>query len=160
MHLCTKPKDKEETAPKISQIVLKYINTRIYENMDRCYCYSDTLESELCKELDNGRLLRLLLKLGFLNERPEHTHNPNWSESGQYYIAKLLRDYVFHQDNEDGTPNVDYAHIVECLNKLDIGTDENILLQSKDERTILVVSYKEAKKILTDCFQEILNQSE
>jgi hypothetical protein len=29
------------------------------------------LETELMKELDNGRLLRLLVKLGFINERPE-----------------------------------------------------------------------------------------
>lgn len=33
--------------------------------------YNDELESELSKELENGRLARLLCKMGFINERPE-----------------------------------------------------------------------------------------
>lgn len=33
--------------------------------------YNDCLEEELAKELENGRLVRLLCKLGFINERPE-----------------------------------------------------------------------------------------
>ncbi len=32
----------------------------------------DILEAELSKELENGRLFRLLAKLGFINERPEY----------------------------------------------------------------------------------------
>ena len=32
---------------------------------------SDVLDGELEKEFENGRLLRLLLKLGVINERPE-----------------------------------------------------------------------------------------
>lgn len=36
------------------------------------YCSAeDTLESELMRELENGRLVRLLTKFGFINERPE-----------------------------------------------------------------------------------------
>lgn len=31
----------------------------------------DRLESELASELENGRLVRLLCKFGFINERPE-----------------------------------------------------------------------------------------
>lgn len=31
----------------------------------------DTLEAELMRELENGRLVRLLTKFGFINERPE-----------------------------------------------------------------------------------------
>jgi PAB-dependent poly(A)-specific ribonuclease subunit 3 len=31
----------------------------------------DTLEHELMRELENGRLVRLLTKFGFINERPE-----------------------------------------------------------------------------------------
>lgn len=47
-------------------------------------------------EYDNGRLLRLLLKLGTLNERPDHTGG-EWAETGERYILKLFRDYCFHQ---------------------------------------------------------------
>lgn len=32
---------------------------------------TDRLESELVSELENGRLVRLLCKFGFINERPE-----------------------------------------------------------------------------------------
>lgn len=33
--------------------------------------YTDVLEAELAKEVENGRLFRLVTKLGFINERPE-----------------------------------------------------------------------------------------
>lgn len=32
----------------------------------------DKLESEFSSELENGRLVRLLCKFGFINERPEY----------------------------------------------------------------------------------------
>lgn len=48
-------------------------------------------------EYDNGRLLRLLLKLGTLNERPDQGGVGEWSETGERYILKLFRDYLFHQ---------------------------------------------------------------
>lgn len=38
------------------------------------FSYADTLESELSRELENGRLVRLLAKMGFINERPEYVH--------------------------------------------------------------------------------------
>lgn len=33
---------------------------------------NDRLETELGSELENGRLVRLLCKFGFINERPEY----------------------------------------------------------------------------------------
>jgi PAB-dependent poly(A)-specific ribonuclease subunit 3 len=33
--------------------------------------YNDMLESELGGEVENGRLVRLMIKLGFINERAE-----------------------------------------------------------------------------------------
>ena len=42
-------------------------------------------------------LCRLLIKLGFINERPEHRRDDRWSETGDRYMLKLFRDYVFHQ---------------------------------------------------------------
>jgi PAB-dependent poly(A)-specific ribonuclease subunit 3 len=36
---------------------------------------NDILEDELSKELENGRLFRLVCKLGFMNERPEYKFN-------------------------------------------------------------------------------------
>ena len=42
-------------------------------------------------------LIRLLVKLGFINERPEHQRDGRWAETGDRYMLKLFRDYVFHQ---------------------------------------------------------------
>jgi PAB-dependent poly(A)-specific ribonuclease subunit 3 len=82
------------------------------------FSYSDLLESDLSKEVENGRLCRTLMKLGFVNERPEYDMDPSWSETGDRYLLKLFRDYVFHQVYEDNTPLIDYGHVVECLNKV------------------------------------------
>jgi PAB-dependent poly(A)-specific ribonuclease subunit 3 len=53
--------------------------------------------NELSKETENGRLLRILVKLGMMNERPENEMDPAWSETGDRYLLKLFRDFVFHQ---------------------------------------------------------------
>ena len=42
----------------------------------------------------------------------------SWSETGDRYLLKLFRDYVFHQTDERGRPWIDMAHIVACLNKV------------------------------------------
>lgn len=49
-----------------------------------------------------------------------------WAETGDRYMLKLFRDYVFHQVTEDGRPWIDMAHIVQCLNKLDAGVPEKV----------------------------------
>ena len=43
---------------------------------------TDAVTAELAKELQNGRLLRLLVKLSTVTERPEHDGQPQWSETG------------------------------------------------------------------------------
>ena len=50
----------------------------------------------------------------------------SWSETGNRYMLKLFRDYVFHQVQEDGRPWVDISHVVQCLNKLDAGVPEKV----------------------------------
>lgn len=69
-------------------------------------------------ELENGRLVRLLCKFGFINERPEFARDSRWSETGDRYIIKLFRDYVFHQVDEHGQPVVNLSHVLTCLNKV------------------------------------------
>jgi PAB-dependent poly(A)-specific ribonuclease subunit 3 len=79
---------------------------------------NDRLEGELMSELENGRLVRLLCKFGFINERPEFARDPRWSETGDRYIIKLFRDYVFHQVDESGNSIVNLGHVLTCLNKV------------------------------------------
>eukprot|EP01103_Thecamoeba_quadrilineata_P017242 TRINITY_DN6027_c0_g1_i1.p1 TRINITY_DN6027_c0_g1~~TRINITY_DN6027_c0_g1_i1.p1 ORF type:complete len:137 (+),score=19.24 TRINITY_DN6027_c0_g1_i1:391-801(+) len=116
------------------------------------------LETEMSKEVENGRLLRILVKLGFINERPEYGMDLNWSETGDRYLLKLFRDYVFHQVCDDGNPVVDFAHVVDCLNKLDVGASEKILLTSRDEQSMLVVSYNDLRRCIESAFNELFTQ--
>jgi len=43
-----------------------------------------------------------------------------WSETGDRYLLKLFRDFVFHQTKEDGSPLSDWGHVVEALNKVGV----------------------------------------
>jgi PAB-dependent poly(A)-specific ribonuclease subunit 3 len=117
------------------------------------------LESELAKELENGRLLRLLVKLGFVNERPDGDMDTEWAETGDRYILKLFRDYVFHQHNDQGSPVMDWGHVFESLNKLDVGVSERVLLLSRDEMSMLVASYADIKRCVDGAYAELLQSS-
>jgi PAB-dependent poly(A)-specific ribonuclease subunit 3 len=77
--------------------VCHLISERINDEFDSAMAASDALHSHLRNEYENGRMLRLLVKMGFMNERPEYTRAPQWSETGDRYVLKLFRDYVFHQ---------------------------------------------------------------
>ena len=121
--------------------------------------------------------------------------SPEWAETGDRYLLKLFRDYVFHQNSADErcprseitsmrcpalpcaqnpphptpphptpphptpslldvtvascavrrtrldrcVPVVDYAHVVETLNKLDAAAPERVVLMSRDEQSLLTV---------------------
>ena len=136
--------------------LLSGISSHIVTAFDSSLHTSDTLTTELSRELENGRLARLVMKLGTINERQEYDGDRNWSENGERYMLKLFRDYVFHQFDADGKPVVDLGHIVKCLNKLDVGIEEKVLLTSRDEQTSFVVTYKELKKQLNAAFSELL----
>lgn len=76
---------------------------------------------------------------------------------------------------EDGRPWLDHAHILQCLNKLDAGTTEKVHffhgkcvvlfayiqmifqvnLMSRDEQSVLVVTYAELKHCLEQSFAEL-----
>jgi PAB-dependent poly(A)-specific ribonuclease subunit 3 len=129
---------------------------RLLVESDRARDASDVLEHELSLELDNGRLFRLIAKLGFINERPGLDADRRWSETGDRYLLKLFRDYVFHQVYQDGRPAIDFGHVIETLNKLDAGVDENIVLMSRDEQSMLVVSYRNLKRCFSEAYGELL----
>ncbi|CAJ0750821.1 1125_t:CDS:10 [Entrophospora sp. SA101] len=135
--------------------VIAMIGPRLVHEINSAHHYSDFLESELSQELENGRLVRLLCKFGFINERPEFDMDPSWSETGDRYLIKLFRDYVFHQVDENGYPVVNMAHVLTCLNKLDAGVDERIMLVSRDEQSCLIVSYKEIKNCIDSAFRDL-----
>ncbi|GFZ47901.1 PAB1P-dependent poly(A)-nuclease [Saitozyma sp. JCM 24511] len=125
--------------------VIRMLGPRILNELDAMQNYNDVLESEIGGEIENGRIARLLIKLGFINERAEFEMDPRWSDTGDRYILKLFRDYVFHSMGVDGKPVLDLSHVLTSLNKLDAGLDERIMLVSRDDQSCLVVSYREIK---------------
>ncbi|XP_014242233.1 PAN2-PAN3 deadenylation complex subunit PAN3 isoform X1 [Cimex lectularius] len=139
--------------------LMPIIGARYYSQLDTVQYHNDILNTEMAKEMENGRLCRLLVKLGTINERPELNMDPAWSETGDRYMLKLFRDHVFHQVTEDGRPFLDMAHVVHCLNKLDAGTQEKVCLMSRDEQSVLVVTYAELKHCLEQSFAEIVASS-
>ncbi|OBT93978.2 PAB-dependent poly(A)-specific ribonuclease subunit 3 [Pseudogymnoascus verrucosus] len=132
------------------------ISSHVVSSLDSAFHQADSLTSELSRELENGRLARLLMKLGTINERQEYEGERSWSEHGERYMLKLFRDYVFHQVDALGNPVLDIGHMIRCLNKLDAGVDEKILLTSRDDQTSFVVSYKELKKQVAAAFGDLM----
>ena len=146
---------QQAPAQKGIEEFVRGIATHIVATMDQSLHRADELNSELFRELENGRIARLMMKLGVVNERQEYDGDRTWSENGERYMLKLFRDYVFHQVDGHGTPVLDPGHMVRCLNKLDAGSDERICLTSRDEQTSFLVSYKELKKQLGAAFGEL-----
>ncbi|CAG8954277.1 hypothetical protein HYFRA_00005898 [Hymenoscyphus fraxineus] len=134
---------------------LSGIASHVADAFDSSLHANDTLYSEVNREVENGRLARLLMKLGAINERPEYDGDSNWSETGERYVLKLFRDFVFHQVNADGRPVVDMGHMISCLNKLDAGSQEKITLTSRDEQTVFIVTYNEMKKQVNSAWAEL-----
>ncbi|GAB1290490.1 PAN2-PAN3 deadenylation complex subunit PAN3 [Apodemus speciosus] len=97
--------------------IMPMIGARFYTQLDAAQMRNDVIEEDLAKEVQNGRLFRLLAKLGTINERPEFQKDPTWSETGDRYLLKLFRDHLFHQVTEAGAPWIDLSHIISCLNK-------------------------------------------
>lgn len=100
-------------------------------------------------------------------------------------MLKLFRDFLFHSVADDGRPWLDHAHIVQVLNKLDAGSLERVRaillnirisrfylikyfpfllyfkvqLMSRDEQSVLIVTYAELKNCLEKAFSELLANS-
>lgn len=79
-----------------------------------------------------------MTKLQMVIERPEHSQDSRWADTGDRYMLKLLKNYIFHRAQEDGRAWTDLAHVVQCLNKLDAGVAEKVCLVSPDEKNIMV----------------------
>ena len=79
--------------PSSIQVIAASMAMRAFDEIDGAYRCIDERHASLAGIYESGRALRLLLKLAFVNERPEFGIDPNWSESGDCYILKLFRDF-------------------------------------------------------------------
>ncbi|WFD21691.1 PAB-dependent poly(A)-specific ribonuclease subunit 3 [Malassezia equina] len=108
--------------------VLHALAPHLADALSASFHYADLLEAALMRELENGRLVRLLCKLNAIHERPEWERDAQWAETGERYVLRLFRDLVFHPVDEHGRPALDLSHTLVHLNKLDAGIDEKIML--------------------------------
>lgn len=131
----------------------------VIENFDKNLQNIDSLTSVLSRELENARAIRLVMKLGMINERGEFDSDPNWSENGERYLLKLFRDYVFHRVDENGRAVFDMGHMMSCLNKLDAGVNERIRLTSRNNETDFIITYAELKKQLNNSFSDLMKHN-
>ena len=108
----------------------------------------DAMLNELSKECENGRLLRLLVKLNLVADRPTLGDDPSWGQNQDRHLMRLYRDSVFHVSDENGSAVVDFAPVVNSLNKLDVGHDGKTILTSTSPESrgdMLLVSYKDVR---------------
>lgn len=136
------------------------IPDQICNELDLGLASNDAILGHLRNEYENGRLLRILVKLGFINERPENASAPAWAETGDRYILKLFRDYLFHQQMPDGTPILDCGHIVSSLNKVDAGDPEQIVMSSRNGKDLLIVSHADIHMCLEKSFVDLSLQAD
>ena len=137
---------------------LTTITAAAMEVFDASLHLADELNTDLARELENSRLVRLLIKINIINNRPEYEQDSRWSEQGTRFYLGLFRDFVFHQVDAHGNPVMDLGHITSCLNKLDVGSEERITLMTRDEMTVLVVSYREVKGCMEGAWGELVRR--
>lgn len=124
--------------------------------LDSSLSATDTLHTELGRELENSRLVRLLTKISMLCERPEYDYA---TEHHPRFILPIFRDYVFHQVDSNGRPVLDLAHVISCLNKVDVGSEERVTLTSRDENTCVVISFREIRTVVDGLWAELVRRS-
>lgn len=58
---------------RVKQITdaIPFIGHRFYTSLDNAYTRGDVMENELSKEIENGRLFRLICKLNIVLDRQE-----------------------------------------------------------------------------------------
>lgn len=135
------------------------IATQMASHFDLALQDNDEKSSVLAKELENGRLVRIMMKLNTINERGDMAGIPNWSETGDRYQLKLFRDYVFHQVEADGKPRLSIGHMISCLSKLDASVDEPVVMTSRDNKIVFVPTYRELRVMFDRAFNELVKHS-
>lgn len=68
--------------------VMPKIGARFYTHLELLENHADMVENELLKEMDNGRLYRLLVKLGSINER-EWVFRFRWIKGIEGYLCMI-----------------------------------------------------------------------
>ncbi|KAA0166821.1 hypothetical protein FNF31_01196 [Cafeteria roenbergensis] len=121
----------------------------LYEGiLRRC----EALDSLVAAEAGSGRMLRLLVKLLHVLDRPEADVDPAWGSGGDKLVLAAMRDAIFHQTDESGRPRMDPSHVMECLQRLDMGDPQRVLLPARDGQTLLMADWATLRASVHDSF--------
>ena len=144
----------EILSKSVAELSMMFVD-KMYLVFEAQTTHVEQMESVLSHELENGRLFRLMCKLNFIFGRVESRIDINWSESGDKFAIILFYDYVFHQVDPQGKSVMDLTHVLRCLNKLDAGVNEKLVLATPDEMTCIIISYKELKELISTTFRSL-----
>ena len=64
------------------------IGARFYRQLEATELRNDIMENELAKEMENGRLFRLLVKLGMIVDRPQYV----------YFTSFFIVSHIFYTE--------------------------------------------------------------
>lgn len=67
LYLLSKPNPQRKSINEFWGMISDHVDDDFRGALDQ----ADLLEGDLMRELENGRLFRLMAKFGFINERPE-----------------------------------------------------------------------------------------
>ena len=140
-------------------IFLASVSGEIISSLDHSLSANDTLTKNLNRELENSRLVRLVAKINTILGRTEHDRDRNWSEQGKYHPLVLIRDYIFHSVDAQGRAALDLGHVIGCLNKLDVGLEERVLLISRDEQSQIVMSWREVRALVESAWADLMRRN-
>ena len=93
--------------------------------------------------MENGRLFRLMAKLGSVGSRPNHSGggpNDHSYENGDRFLVRMFSNFLFRQIDENGQPWLQISHIVAALNKVSEFLELPLFLKSKKDPLIFFSS--------------------
>ncbi|GJQ09307.1 hypothetical protein GpartN1_g1098.t1 [Galdieria partita] len=134
--------------------ICSIIAPRIIYDYGHVWLHADILEAQLDSRLNSSRLFQLISLFGFVMDWDDGSTISQWSETEDKYILRLFYDYMFHPYDNKKKRFFDISHVIECLNRVDVGSEELMLLASKDSKSLLVVSYADIRCSLVKVLSE------
>jgi PAB-dependent poly(A)-specific ribonuclease subunit 3 len=106
--------------------------------------HADFLMHECAKELHNGRLMKLLIKLNFAYAATADAA----TDPVDAFAIRSLFQHLFSQVDDKAQPKYDWGHVFYSLNKLDTGSEDVVQLISEGDLTLLVISWRDLRTLL------------
>lgn len=142
---------KVQTADAVAGL----LGGRLLRELQARSAQADALRHDMTSEVGAGRLVRLLVKLDMVLDRYDDEVHSYGMQAGDKHMLRCFRDFVFHQVRE-GRPALDWGHVVEALNKLDVGAPERVMLASREnERSVLVASYGDVRASVEAAYADL-----